>query len=160
MWKRRTREENEVLWGVWRAAVHSRLVLIIRVPSDTPGLILSGLWLKIFVNSHLWFIASQKKKKGKKRVLLSLFSVYFVCVCVCVYVTNSVPPYSSMWKSESHLFKQRWLHGCEQHAKSSYIIIFQVKETFLWFNEFGGSLFKYKFTSDLSLCVFGILYIG
>ena len=92
MWKRRTREENEVLWGVWRAAVHSRLVLIIRVPSDTPGLILSGLWLKIFVNSHLWFIASQKKKKRKKESTSKpFFCILCVCVCVCMWQILFLP---------------------------------------------------------------------
>ena len=157
MWKRRTREENEVLWGVCGAAVHSRLVLIIRVLSDTPALILCGLWLRIFVNSHLWFVASQKK--GKKRVLLSFF-LYTFSLCVCV--TNSVPLYSSIWKSVNHIYSSNGGFVAVNDMPSALTLLF-----FKWRKHFFGSMNlvevcsrEYKFTSDLSLCVFGILYIG
>lgn len=146
-------------WGVCGAAVHSRLVLIIRVLSDTPALILCGLWLRIFVNSHLWFIANQKKKKGKKRVLLSFF-LYTFSLCVCV--TSSVPLYSSIWKSVNCIYSSNGGFVAVNNMLSALTLLF-----FKWRKHFFGSMNlvevcsrEYKFTSDLSLCVFGILYIG
>lgn len=130
MWKRRTREENEVLWGVWRAAVHSRLVLIIRVPSDTPGLILCGLWLRIFVNSHLWFTASQKKKREKEST-----SKLFFCIVLCVCVTNSVPLHSSIWKPVNRIYSSNSGFVAMNNMLRAFTLLF-----FKWRKHFFGSV--------------------
>lgn len=76
-----------------------------------------------------------KSKKERKKSTSSFFLYTFLKnekLCSSIFKYMKI--------CESHLFQQHWLHGHEQHAKSSYIFYYSSEN--ILFNGFGGSLWR------------------
>lgn len=148
-------EFSEVCGG---AAIHSRSVLIIKLPLDASG------WCFVVYDSKLlllmFLIHCKSKKKEKYFRYFRLFSFLYTFLkndklCSSIFEFMKV--------RESRPLQQHWLHGHAQHAKSSYIF-YSSSENISLFSGFGGSLWeKLQIQHQIlkfCLCVLGIFHRG
>lgn len=95
---------------------------------------MDALW--IVIENHLLFVSLTHYKSKKKQKSGSISSLSRFCIHMYIFYDKLRSSLLKRMKvCDSHLFKQQWLHGREQHTKSTYIFLF-----FKWRKHFFGSM--------------------